>query len=65
MDTQAFRPGESFTVTTRHTIELKEGDMITDPATGITYYRQGGEIRTVGAAARQPTAETESDHDSR
>lgn len=49
MDEQAFRPGESFTITRTESIELEEGDMITDPATGITYYRQDGEIRTVGA----------------
>lgn len=52
MDDRTFRSGESFTITTRQTIELEEGDMITDPLTGITYYRQDGEIRTVETAKR-------------
>lgn len=50
MDERTFRPGESFTITTRQTVELQEGDMITDPLTGITSYRHAGEIRTVKPA---------------
>lgn len=48
-DERTFHSGESFTITHSETVELREGDMITDPATGVTYYRQDGEIRTVSA----------------
>lgn len=56
-DEQTLRTGDSFTITRTEAIKLREGDMITDPATGVTYYRQDGEIRTVGtrAAESDPT----------
>lgn len=44
---------ESFTATWTSTVEGQEGDMITDPASGITYVFHQGEWRTIAEMTKQ------------